>query len=126
MPDKCKGDIIVYMDDDDYYPPERVSHSVDMLLRHPKTLCAGSSEIYIYFKHINQMYQFGPYGPKHATAGTFAFKKELLKESSQSSSTSCGYPLLISKAYNACIVTSLAFLLGCVVIFSSIIIFPKV
>ena len=25
------------------------------------------------------MYQFGPYGPNHATAGTFAFKRELIK-----------------------------------------------
>ena len=82
MHEKCNGDIIVYMDDDDYYPPERVSHSVEMLLTHPKALCAGASEIYIYFKHINQMYQFGPYGPNHATAGTFAFKKELLNEHS--------------------------------------------
>lgn len=23
MHEKCKGDIIVYMDDDDYYPPEK-------------------------------------------------------------------------------------------------------
>lgn len=82
MHEKCNGDIIVYMDDDDYYPPERVSHSVEMLLTHPKALCAGASEIYIYFKHIKQMYQFGPYGPNHATAGTFAFKKELLNDHS--------------------------------------------
>jgi glycosyltransferase involved in cell wall biosynthesis len=80
MHTKSKGEIIVYMDDDDYYPPERVSHAVNMLLTHPKALCAGASEIYIYFKHIQKMYQFGPYGPKHATAGTFAFKRELLKE----------------------------------------------
>ena len=79
MHEKCKGDILVYMDDDDYYPPERVSHAVNMLISHPRALCAGASEIYIYFKHIQQMYQFGPYGPNHATAGTFAFKKELLK-----------------------------------------------
>ena len=26
------------------------------------------------------MYQFGPYGPKHATAGTFAFKRKLIEE----------------------------------------------
>lgn len=78
--ENSKGDFIVYMDDDDYYPPCRVSHAVDMLLKHPKALCAGSSEIYIYFKHINQMIQFGPYGPNHATAGTFAFRRELLKE----------------------------------------------
>jgi hypothetical protein len=80
MHDKAKGDIIVYMDDDDYYPPERVSHAVDMLKKTPNALCAGSSEIYIYFKHIQKMYQFGPYGPNHSTAGTFAFKRELLKK----------------------------------------------
>ena len=80
MHEKSSGDIIVYMDDDDYYPPQRVSHAVNMLITHPKAMCAGASEIYIYFKHIDQMVQFGPYGPNHATAGTFAFKRELLKE----------------------------------------------
>jgi len=79
MHEKCKGDIIIYMDDDDYYPPERISHAVDTLKNNPKKLCAGSSEMYIYFKHIHKMYQFGPYGPTHSTAGTFAFRKELLK-----------------------------------------------
>ena len=74
-----KGSIIVYMDDDDYYPPDRVSHAVERLQSDPKALCAGSSEIYIYFKHIQKMIQCGPYGPNHATAGTFAFKAELLK-----------------------------------------------
>jgi len=79
MHEKSKGDIIVYMDDDDYYPPERISHAVSMLMKTPKALCAGSSEIYIYFKHIQKMYQFGPYKETHSTAGTFAFRKELLK-----------------------------------------------
>ena len=78
--EKSKGDIIVYMDDDDYYPPQRVSHAVQKLQEHPEALCAGSSEIYIYFKHIQKMYQFGPYGPNHATAGTFAFRRKLLEE----------------------------------------------
>jgi hypothetical protein len=77
--EKSRGEILVYMDDDDYYPPQRVSHAVHMLVTHPDALCAGSSEIYIYFKHIGQMKKFGPYGPNHATAGTFAFKRKLLK-----------------------------------------------
>ena len=76
--DQAKGDILVYMDDDDYYPPDRVKHAVEKL-QGSKALCAGSSEMFIYFKHINKMFKFGPYGPNHATAATFAFKKELLK-----------------------------------------------
>jgi glycosyltransferase involved in cell wall biosynthesis len=78
--DAAKGEIIVYMDDDDYYPPERISHAVDMLKQTPKALCAGSSAMFIHFKHIDKMYQFGPYGPNHSTAATFAFKKELLNQ----------------------------------------------
>ena len=77
---KCNGSILVYIDDDDYYPPERVSHAVNTLVNNKNVLCAGSSEIYVYFKHIQQMYQGGPYGPNHATAGTFAFRKELLQQ----------------------------------------------
>ena len=78
MHEKTTGSIIVYMDDDDYYPPTRVSHAVEMLTKNPDALCAGASEIYIYFKHIQKLYQFGPYGPNHATAGTFAFKRQLI------------------------------------------------
>ena len=78
MHTKATGSIIVYMDDDDYYPPERIEHAVDRLQKNRNALCAGSSELYIYFKHIQSMYQCGPYGPNHATAGTFAFRKELL------------------------------------------------
>lgn len=86
MHKKACGDIIVYMDDDDYYPPERVSHAVECLTSNTTALCAGSSEMYIYFKYnkdnkdISKMVQFGPYGPNHATAGTFAFKRKLLKD----------------------------------------------
>jgi len=76
--EKCSGEIIVYMDDDDYYPPMRVSHSVATLQKNPKALCAGSSEMHIYFSDLNKLYKFGPYGPNHATAATFAFRKELL------------------------------------------------
>jgi glycosyltransferase involved in cell wall biosynthesis len=74
----AKGDIIIYMDDDDYYPPERISHAVEQLQNNPTILCAGSTILYTYFKDIDKIVQFGPYGPNHATAATFAFRKELL------------------------------------------------
>jgi glycosyltransferase involved in cell wall biosynthesis len=79
MHEKARGDILVYMDDDDYYPPDRVSHAVSVLQKNPGALIVGSSEMYIYFKHIEKMYKFGPYGPNHATAATFAFRRDLLK-----------------------------------------------
>jgi len=81
MHQKAKGDIILYMDDDDFYPPERIEHAVNTLMANPNALCAGSSAMYLYFKHINKMFKFGPYGPNHATAATFAFRRQLLESS---------------------------------------------
>ena len=80
MHSKCSGDYICYMDDDDYYPPDRVEHGIKMLMDNPKYLIAGSSLMYTYFKHINKIYSFGPYGPNHSTAATFIFKKQLLQQ----------------------------------------------
>jgi len=78
MHTKTEGSILVYMDDDDYYPPDRVEHAVKKLTEDKRALCAGSSEIYVYFKEEKKMIQCGPYGENHATAGTFAFKRRLL------------------------------------------------
>ena len=100
MHEKSRGDFIVYMDDDDYYPPTRVSHAVEKLNANPGALCAGSSEMYIYFKHIRKMYQFGPYGPYHATAATFAFRKEMLKEHKYNNNASLAEEKAFLKDYS--------------------------
>ena len=82
MHNKCSGDIIIYMDDDDYYPPDRISHAVQTLQDNPTFLIAGCSEMYVYFDTKQKMYRCGPYKEYHSTAATFAFRRELLKETS--------------------------------------------
>jgi|UniRef100_A0A6C0D744 glycosyltransferase involved in cell wall biosynthesis len=99
MHEKSKGEIIIYMDDDDYYPAERVSHAVETLQKNPKALCAGSSEMYIYFKHIHKMYKFGPYGANHSTAATFAFRRELLKQTKYDDNAALAEERLFLKNY---------------------------
>ena len=47
-----KGDIIIYIDDDDYYPPDRIKEAVVSLLRNPTHLIAGSSIMHVYFNDI--------------------------------------------------------------------------
>lgn len=73
----CSGDIIVYMDDDDYYPPTRVAHAVERLMA-SQALVAGSTIMPILFIPEMELWVAGPYGKNHATAGTFAFKREYL------------------------------------------------
>lgn len=72
--EEAKGDIIVAMDDDDYYPPCRVSAVVNAFKQKPKYELAGASEIYMYYSDIKTIYKLGPYNPNHATNGTMAWK----------------------------------------------------
>jgi glycosyltransferase involved in cell wall biosynthesis len=77
-----KGDIIVCMDDDDYYSKERVSHAVYKLTSQPAIKIAGSTNLHIFYPHIKKIYKFGPYGPYHGTNGTMAYKKSYLENHS--------------------------------------------
>jgi len=72
---EAKGDIIVAMDDDDYYSPERVRHVVQQFQLYPGIELAGASEIYMYYSDIKKIYRLGPYNKNHATNGTMAWRK---------------------------------------------------
>lgn len=72
---EAKGDIIVAMDDDDYYPPERVYTVVNAFKHLPKIELTGSSEIYMYYTDIQKIYKLGPYNANHATNGTMGWRK---------------------------------------------------
>jgi glycosyltransferase involved in cell wall biosynthesis len=74
----CSGKIIVCMDDDDYYPPERVSHAVERLKR-SSCLIAGCSDIYIYEYFMNKLYKSKGFHRYHSTNNCMAFKREYLR-----------------------------------------------
>lgn len=76
---EAAGEIIVAMDDDDYYPPERVAHAVTMFKKFPRIELAGSSEIYMYYTDIKTIYKLGPYNANHATNGTMAWRASYAK-----------------------------------------------
>jgi hypothetical protein len=66
------------MDDDDYYPPQRVQTVVDAFMKYPKMDVAGSSEMYMYYIDTKKIYSMGPYGANHATNGTMAYRKRFV------------------------------------------------
>lgn len=78
----AKNEIIIYFDDDDFHHPDRIKHSVMKIMGQKKCKIAGSSLMYTFYTSVKELYTLGPYGPNHATAGTFAFHKDLLKETS--------------------------------------------
>ncbi len=78
---EAKGDIIIAMDDDDYYPPERVAHCVQRLRATKLIDIVGSSELYYYFTTRKEIWKFGPMPiPNHTTNGPMAYRRSYAKE----------------------------------------------
>jgi len=73
--DESKGELIISMDDDDYYPPERVAHVVTKFQSNPTIDLAGCSELFMYFTKQGCIIKLGPYHKWHATNGTMACRK---------------------------------------------------
>jgi glycosyltransferase involved in cell wall biosynthesis len=74
----CSGDITVVMDDDDYYPAERVSHAVEKLQDSSK-LIAGCSDMLIYDYTLEKLCRFKKFGDNHSVNSCFAWKKKYLE-----------------------------------------------
>jgi len=75
----ARGDIIIVMDDDDFYPPTRVSVVVAAFVAEPEKQIAGCSKVYMYFQQENEVHCAGPYGEGHALNCTIAFRSSYLK-----------------------------------------------
>jgi glycosyltransferase involved in cell wall biosynthesis len=93
---------IICFDDDDYYPPERVSYAVNTLKNSTYKVC-GSSILLIYYPKLNEIYQtkslVNKFFTGHAYNGTLAYKSEYainhyynpLKKSGEEYDFLCGF-----------------------------------
>lgn len=74
----AKGDIIMSLDDDDYYPPDKIKYAVTKMNCNKVEIC-GSSEMYMYYANTGEIYKCGPFSNTHCTNATVAYKKSYLK-----------------------------------------------
>lgn len=73
------GEYIVCMDDDDYYPADKISYTITMMQRH-RALISGSDQIAIWYSHINRILKTRSFGKKNILNGTFAYHRNYLKK----------------------------------------------
>ena len=69
------ADYIVFWDDDDYYPPTRISSGLSALETNPNADIAGSSKMFLLLTKENILLQTGPFGDTHATAATWTVRR---------------------------------------------------
>ena len=77
LADEARGEFLVHMDDDDFYPENRVSHAIARL-ESGDCLIAGASEHYFYHVLEDRISVSGPFGPNHSVASAMAYHRDYL------------------------------------------------
>jgi hypothetical protein len=76
--DMADGEYILCFDDDDYYPPNKISAQV-AAMQENNALFSGSDTIYIWYSHLDKIYRTHAFGDRHALNGTFGYHRNFLK-----------------------------------------------
>ncbi|GKX59565.1 glycosyltransferase [Leminorella grimontii] len=75
----AQGEYILCMDDDDYYPADKISYTIEMMQKHGATI-SGSDQIPIWYSHINRLFKTHSFGNQHILNGTFCYHRNYLKK----------------------------------------------
>ena len=89
-----------FFDDDDIHYPNRISSNVLELTRRGRMNIAGSSRQDILDISTGNIYRHGPYGPNHAVASTFFFRRDILKTTAFRDSDKSGEEAYFLKNYS--------------------------
>lgn len=72
------AEYVVFWDDDDYYPPERIACGIEALHIHPDADISASSRMYVLLTRENVLMEVGPFGETHGTAATYTIRRRYL------------------------------------------------
>ncbi|HFZ8994043.1 TPA: glycosyltransferase [Citrobacter freundii] len=75
----ARGEYILCMDDDDYYPADKISYTIGMMQKH-RALISGSDQIPIWYSHINRIFKTHSFGRQHIPNGTFCYHRNYLRK----------------------------------------------
>jgi glycosyltransferase involved in cell wall biosynthesis len=73
------AEYIVFWDDDDYYPPERISCGLEALKSNPDADIAASSHMFVLLTKENVLMEVGPFHDKHGTAATYTIRRRYVE-----------------------------------------------
>jgi len=94
-----RGDVIVVMDDDDWYSPWRVSGAVNAFELQPGRLIAGCSKVYMQFEGEEVVSVAGPYHDRHALHCTMAFQRAYFDTHSYDGNEICAVEWILTNGF---------------------------
>ena len=95
------ADYIIFWDDDDYYPPTRISSGVEALEADPTLDMTGSSKMYLLLTRENVLMTTGPFNDTHATAATHTIRRSYAEATRFDPEKARGEEITFTKGWTA-------------------------
>jgi glycosyltransferase involved in cell wall biosynthesis len=77
---KHEFEYLVFWDDDDYYPPTRISSGIRALENKPEAEISASSGMFMLLTRENVMMKVGPFHDNHGTAATYTVRRRFIEK----------------------------------------------
>jgi glycosyltransferase involved in cell wall biosynthesis len=98
------ADYIVFWDDDDYYPPTRISAGIAALDAKPAADISGSTTMYLLLTRENVLMTTGPFHDQHATAATMTIRRSYAETHRFDPAKTRGEELSFTEGWTAAVV----------------------
>lgn len=98
------ADYLVFWDDDDYYPPTRISAGVGALEATPAADISASSKMYLLLIRENVIMTTGPFGDTHGTAATYTVRRRYFEANRFDPKDTRGEERVFTKDWTAALV----------------------
>lgn len=98
---KEDADYILFWDDDDYYPPQRIEENIRALEKNPSADISASSKMYLLLTQENVLMTTGPFHEKHGTAATVCIRSSYAKQHTFDDTKERGEEITFTKGWKA-------------------------
>lgn len=95
---------IVFWDDDDYYPPTRISSGVKALVEHPEADISGTTTMYLLLTRENVLMTTGPFHDHHCTGATMTIHRKYAEKHRFDESKTRGEEVTFTEGWKAKVV----------------------
>jgi glycosyltransferase involved in cell wall biosynthesis len=98
---KENAEYILFWDDDDYYPPQRIEENIRALEKNALADISGSSTLHLLLTRENVLMTTGPFHERHGTAATFCIRSSYAKQNTFDDTKEKGEEITFTKEWKA-------------------------
>lgn len=96
----AQGEYLVCMDDDDFYRPDKLTYTINAMIKN-RAIFAACDAIPIWYSHVDRIFMSPTRSKKHVLNGTFAYHRNFLRNHRYNDADTINEEFCFTRGYTA-------------------------